>query len=184
MLKSLFWIPKISNIRDTLTIHRSNWINIVKNDLSNGKDLFGNNKIIIKDKYMENCVFPVSSFQIKIIPNIALNNNLITKEDANKFFPMLTEAYCSPFKDKYESLINRYNEAEDSGNLLTRFTFDVMDSLIEENITIKMIGSLLISKVHVDILIYMTQLTIADAFNDNNLAREALAKIHELVKFD
>lgn len=184
MLKSFFWVPRITSLKEKLVESRDLWIELVKKNLTSGEldlALKYKLKLKIKDNYLEEGVFPVSSFQIKILPTIALNNNLISKQDANKFFPMLEEVYCNPFKDKYDFLINRYNESEDPGDLLTRFTFDVMDALFENNSKDKLVGSLIVAKCFTDILIHMTQLHLAASFSDNDLVRESSAKIQEFI---
>lgn len=185
MLKSIFWIPKISSLKEKLIESRNMWIELVKKELTSSElnsAFEGKLELKIKENYLKEGIFPVASFQMKILPTIALNNNLISKQDANKFFPMLAEVYCNPFKDKYDFLINRYNESENPGNLLTRFTIDVMDALFEKNFASQTVGSLIVAERYTDVLIHMTQLHIADAFNDNELARESLEKIQEFTK--
>lgn len=184
MFKSFFWIPRISSLKEKLTESRNTWIELVIKNLTSKEinlAFKGKFNLKIKENYLEESIFPVTSFQMKILPTIALNNNLISKQDANKFFPMLAEVYCNPLKNKYDDLINRYNESKDMGNLLTRFTMDLMESLFEKNFASQTVGSLIVAKDYVDILVNLTQLQIANCFDDRDLARESLKKIQEFI---
>lgn len=177
---SELWIPMISELKDSLKVAQSSWITLVVKVLRDNQKVFDKAEIDINEDYVERAKYALSSFQMTISPALALSHHLISLEDAQIFFPMLTETFCMPNRKKYDSYIKRYDKATASQSQIYCFTNDLAEALVEKEAN-RLAVSVVIANELTLLLIFLTLIPLAGIFNNESLLNEYIGKSRELI---